>query len=103
MVPVGTDETPILEHEVVVELIGEWSIEVGRRLRKRRKELGMTLAQVASLTGLSRQTIHRAEYDAATTRDEARHLIACALASEVDQLWSPMSCAEMRRRAKSVA
>lgn len=98
-----TTAPPILSNEVVEELMDEWSIETGRKVRKRRKQLGFTLDQVASLTGLSRQTIHRAERDAATTRDLARHLIATALACDVGDLWTPLTAEQLRRRAKSVA
>lgn len=98
-----TNAAPILDAEVVEELVAEWSIEVGRRIRKRRKELGFTLATVSTLSGLSRQTIHRAEYDATSVRDEARHRIAIALACEVAELWDPMTGEQLRRRAKAVA
>ncbi len=90
---------PLLDGEVVEELIADWSSAVGRKIRKRRKELGFTLNVVSELTGLSRQTIHRAEYDAATLRDEARHLLAAALVVEVADLWQPIPLEQLRRRA----
>jgi transcriptional regulator with XRE-family HTH domain len=95
--------TALLDAEVVEELVAEWSTTVGRTIRKRRKELGFTLETMASLTGLSRQTVHRAERDAATLRDEARHLIAIALGMEVSDLWAPIPAEQLRRRAKAVA
>ncbi len=94
--------TPILDAEVVEELIEDWSREVGQRIRRRRKELGFTLADMERLTGLSRQTVHRAEYDAATLRDGSRHVLAVALTREVNDLWQPISTEQLRRRALAV-
>ena len=37
------------------------SLEIGRKLRARRKALGMTLAQVAARCGVSLQLIHKYE------------------------------------------
>ncbi len=96
-------KAPILEHEVVEELVEEWSTEVGQRIRRQRKVCGFTLQVVSDLTGVSKQTIHRAEYDGASVRDDVRHLIAIALGSEVSTLWAPMTSEQMRRRAKAVA
>lgn len=92
----------VLDAEVVDELMSEWGTEVGQRLRKRRQSLKMTLDQVAGLAGVSRQTIHRAEYDGTTVRDGTRQAIAVALAAEVAEIWAPLSAAEMRNRAKTV-
>jgi transcriptional regulator with XRE-family HTH domain len=95
--------TPILDPEVVDELVGEWSTETGRKIRRRRKDLNLSLSTVARLAGLSTQTVHRAEYDAASTRDSARYLIATALACDVGDLWTPLTAEQLRRRAKAVA
>lgn len=93
----------MLEGEAVEELVEEWSRRCARRIRQRRKDLGFTQQQVADLAGTSIQTVSRAEYDAATIRDDARLRISVALGSEVSVLWEPLASEEARRRAKAVA
>lgn len=93
----------MLDPEVIDELIGHRRCEDGARVQKRRKSLGLSQQQLADLTGKSKGVISRIESGTYTPRDDTKIAIACALVTEVHDLWVPYPIAEVRRRALAVA
>jgi transcriptional regulator with XRE-family HTH domain len=65
-------------------------LAVGRRVRRRRLELGMTLQQLAELVGVTQQQVHK--YEAGIDRVSAGllHRIAQALGVEVGHFFAAM-------------
>lgn len=77
----------------------------GRLVRRRREELGLTLAQVAELTNraVRPQTLHKIEKGEIEPREYMKLAVAIALVSEVDVLFPRASRAEVLRLLRAAA
>jgi len=91
---VPKDFSPLLDKEALKEhyqVGGPWAVESGQRVRKLRKDRGLTIEQLASLTDSTAATISRVELGAILPSDRLRVAIAFALVVEVADLWVPLS------------
>lgn len=69
----------------------------GVHVKSRRKSLGLTLEQLASLAGTTPQTIYKVEAGEIVARDHLRLSIAFALGCEADELFpTPTRAAVLR-------
>lgn len=72
----------------------------GARVQSRRKQLGLTLEQVAAKAWTTPQTIHKIETGEIVARDHVRYAVAFALCCEPDDLFTmPTRAAVMREVA----
>lgn len=93
----------LLDREVVDELIREWAIESGARLRVARNEMKLKQPQVADLAGTTVETVCRVELGQLVPRDYLRALLATAVGKDVEDIWpAPHSRRELMRRAARV-
>lgn len=67
----------------LIVLAEQW----GQRLRKRRKSLDVSVADLAQTCGISRQTIHYYEAGDRVPRDSVRIRLAAALSTTVPDLF----------------
>lgn len=67
--------------------VSDWSYEAGRRIAKRRRELGMNQHELADLVGVRFTSISKFELGIATPKDSTRWALACALMTDIDELW----------------
>lgn len=59
----------------------------GARVKQRRKDLGLTLAQVGGLVGVPFQTIHKVENGDIDARDYLKAAIALRLGVPIEELF----------------
>lgn len=78
---------------------GEQTVESGKRLRERRKALGLTLGDVAGIVGVSMQTVSMIERARFTPRDYLKAALAIGLAVEVSDIWPMPNRATLARLA----
>lgn len=95
--------SPLLDSEIVAELVRARRIEDGQRLQKRRVALHLTQAQVADLAGMNISSVCRVESGTYTPRDDHKVALATALAQEITDIWVPLRISEVRARAIELA
>jgi DNA-binding XRE family transcriptional regulator len=78
---------PLLEPKRLRNLISNWHVDCGQRLRTRRVALGISQEQLANLVGMTVTSISRCESGLQAPRDAIRYSIACSLLCEVDDIW----------------
>lgn len=66
----------------------EWTKQAGERLSARLRFLGLDMHQLASMTGVSWQTIRRVELGEVAPRDYLRVAIASSLGCKVSDIWA---------------
>lgn len=91
--------TPLLDAEVVAELVLNRQQFDGHRVRSRRKSMGLKLADLAQASGLTDSALSRIENGLYVPRDAHKLAIAAVLGREVIELWVPISTLEIRERA----
>ena len=64
--------------------------KIKSKMRKRRRQQGLTLADLASVTNLSPSTIERLETGTRRPGVDNAFLIADALEIDTDKLWRPI-------------
>lgn len=77
----------------------EQTVESGKRIRERRKALGLTLEQLAGIVGCSLQTISMIERGHIIPRDYLKAALALSLAQEMLELWPVPNRATLARIA----
>lgn len=91
--------TPLLDAEVVAELVLTRQQFDGRRVKSRRQAMGLRLADLAKAAGLTESALSRIENGLYVPRDAHKLAIAAVLGREVVELWVPISTLEVRERA----
>lgn len=91
--------SPLLDAEIVGELVRSRRIADAQRVKARRLELNLLQGQVAELAGINVSSLCRIESGTYTPKDEHKVRIAAALAREVHDLWKPLDITEVRERA----
>jgi transcriptional regulator with XRE-family HTH domain len=94
---------PLLDREVVDELVREWAILSGSRLKAARLALNLKQDQVAGLAGTTVETVCRVELGQIAPREYLRALLASAVGKDVADIWPPFTRRELIRLAKAVA
>ncbi len=97
------DADPLLDREIVSELIRSRLIKAGIEMAKQRRALKLTQGQLAGLTGISISTISRYESGVYPPKDEDKICIATVLVKEVADIWPHLTTAEARERAIELA
>lgn len=78
----------ILNEKRLRAAVRTWAVESGSRLRSRRKELGLSQAQLAFAAGVREQTISKAELGEIVPKDAVRMALVAVLLCEVSDIWS---------------
>lgn len=99
----GLKPTALLDREVVDELVREWNVEAGARLREARKALNLSQVTAARLADTTPETLCRVEMGALLPRDGLRAVLAAVVGKDVADIWPPFTRRELTRRAKAVA
>lgn len=94
---------PLLDREALDELLLEWAVRSGERVKARRAELKLTQAQVARLADTSPETVCRVELGQLTPRENLKLSLAYALMAEVVTLWPPLDRQVVHRAASEPA
>lgn len=82
-----TEIAPVVNPDRLRHLMRNEARMWGRLVRARRDTLGLTLEQLAALAATTPQTIHKIEKGTLTPRDHVRIALACALGTNVDELF----------------
>ncbi len=82
---------------------GVWAQRCGAVVKARRKNLNLTLQQVADLAATTPQTVARAEAGTLVPRDHLRVALAFALFCEVTDLWPWPARSEVHQHAAAAA
>lgn len=93
--------TPLLDRSIVDEVVREWAVESGVRLRVTRQALSFTQEQVAQLAATTPETVCRAELGQLVPREHLRAALAVAVGRDVSDIWPPLTRKELIRRAAS--
>jgi transcriptional regulator with XRE-family HTH domain len=83
----STKAAPVVDLEQLRRYLKREQRFWGGRVRARREDLGLTLEQVADMTGSTAPTIFKIEQGKIAPRDHLRIALAFALATEVDRLF----------------
>lgn len=78
---------PIITQDQLRRFLKREARHWGSNVRLRRKELGLTLDQVATLADTTAQTVFKVERGQIVARDNLRMALAFALAQEVNDLF----------------
>ncbi len=66
-----------------------WAPACGRRLKKRRVDLGLTQAQLFEASGVPIATISQVELGKIYPKDDLRIVLSHALGCELESIWQP--------------
>ncbi len=66
---------------------GDWVRKAGARVRKRRRNVGLTASDLARLCGVTEPTIYRVESGGFVPSDRLRAVIAYHLDARPETLW----------------
>lgn len=92
---------PLIDHDQLRRYVAEERHAWGLRVLERRKQLGMSQADVASLLGVRVQTISKIERGEIVPRDYLRIALAMALSVEVSELFFVATRSEITRAVRS--
>jgi DNA-binding XRE family transcriptional regulator len=92
----------LLDPEALAELVREWTVVAGGRVKERRTRLGLTQQAVATMADSTPETICRVELGQFTPREGLKMAIAHALATEVAELWPPLPASKVQDRAAEI-
>lgn len=93
------ETTALLDREALDQLLLEWAVQSGERMRKRRGELKLTQLQVGRLADTTPETVCRVELGQLTPRENLKLSLAFALLTEVAAIWPPLDRKVVNDRA----
>lgn len=83
----STDITPAIDPDVIRKYLKRERRFWGSRVEDARTQLGLTLDELAAMTGTTPQTVHKIEKGQIAPRDHLRIALAFALGTEVSRLF----------------
>lgn len=93
----------LLDQEAVAEVVREWAVQSGERVRDRRKALGFTQVELGTMAATTPETICRIELGQLQPREPLKLAIAYALMLEVEEIWPAVRRQALRDRAAEPA
>ncbi len=97
-----TAPTPLLDRLALDEVLREWTVESGQRLRAARSMLGWTQDKLAKLADTTPETVCRVELGSIAPRENLRITLAYSVGREVSDIWPPMSRRAVHRAAAEI-